>query len=59
MFIFFSRLYPEKSKVKNLIHYAAPDRITFEEAVKGSFSEVSVGQEFGPTYVFACSVTMN
>ena len=49
MFVCFCRLYPEKCEVKKLTHYAAPDRITFEEALKGSFSEVSVGQEFGPT----------
>ena len=59
MFVCFCRLYPEKCEVKKLTHYAAPDRITFEEALKGSFSEVSVGQEFGPTLVLAYPIGMN
>ena len=50
-YLWYFRLYPKKGEVKQLTHYAAPGRITFEEAEKGSYSNTTVGQEFGPTYV--------
>ncbi|XP_076466498.1 alpha-mannosidase 2C1-like [Babylonia areolata] len=45
-----SRLYPDKREVTSLTHYAAPGRIPYEEAIKGTFGEAKIGQEFGPTW---------
>ena len=46
------RLYKAKSAVKSITHYAAPGRITHDEAVKHLESEgqpAKIGQAFGPT----------
>ena len=47
----FYRLYPARTDVSSLTHYAAPGRITYAEAVKGNYVAAKVGQSFGPTWV--------
>ena len=42
-----SRLYPEHAPVR-LFTYAAPDRITYEEAMQGQYRPAQVGEQFGP-----------
>ncbi|XP_031572230.1 alpha-mannosidase 2C1-like [Actinia tenebrosa] len=46
----YSRLYPKSLPVTSITHYAAPGRITYEEAVKGEYSPAKVGESFGPTW---------
>ncbi|KAK7493075.1 hypothetical protein BaRGS_00015596 [Batillaria attramentaria] len=45
-----SRLYPEKVPVTSIHHFAAPDRVPFEQAKDGTYKPVKVGQTFGPTW---------
>lgn len=49
MYILFFRLYPKKLAVSSLTHYAAPGRITYNEAINGKFVETQVGHSFSPT----------
>jgi hypothetical protein len=35
----------------SICHFKASDRISFNQAVKGSYKQTSVGTSFGPTYV--------
>jgi alpha-mannosidase len=45
------RLYPKRIGVTSISHYAAPDRISYENAVKkGEFTKACVGETFGPTW---------
>lgn len=45
------RLYPKVVSIKSVKHWAAPRDVytTFETAVRQKFTEVKVGQQFGPT----------
>ena len=43
------RLYPQKLSLSFLTHYAAPGRVTYNEAVSGQFTEAQVGNSYGPT----------
>ena len=45
----FLRLYLKKLAVTSITHYAAPGRITYNEAISGKFVETQVGHSFGPT----------
>ncbi|XP_070189226.1 alpha-mannosidase 2C1-like isoform X1 [Littorina saxatilis] len=45
-----SRLYPARKAVTSLTHYAAPGRISYEEAMKGKYTPAKIGQSFGPTW---------
>ena len=47
--LFDFRLFPEKLPVTNIQHYAAPGRISYEEAIRGTFTDAAVGHSFGPT----------
>ncbi len=42
-----SKLYPEHAPVR-LFTYAAPGRITYEEAMQGQYRPAQVGEHFGP-----------
>jgi len=44
------KLYTEKAPLKRIQHYAAPGRITYEEAINGTYEDTEVGREFGPTW---------
>ncbi|KAL5009992.1 hypothetical protein ScPMuIL_012297 [Solemya velum] len=44
------KLYKKTAPLKRIGHYAALDRITFEAAVGGAYTDVSIGQKFGPTW---------
>lgn len=46
----YSRLYPKKLDVKSLTHFAAPGRVTYNEAISEEFVETQVGKSFGPTW---------
>jgi len=47
------RLYPKRIAVGSIFHYAAPGRITYQQAVQeGTFMQTHVGECFGPTYVY-------
>jgi len=35
----------------SICHFKASDRISFNQAVKSSYKQTSVGTSFGPTYV--------
>ncbi|HEY0256352.1 MAG TPA: hypothetical protein VGC39_02830, partial [Candidatus Methylacidiphilales bacterium] len=41
-------LYPDAAPVAKVSVYAAPDRITYAEAMKGSYRPAKVGEKFGP-----------
>jgi len=45
-----SRLYPKKLPVSSLTHYAAPGRVTYNEAISGKFVVAQVGDSYGPTW---------
>eukprot|EP01116_Phalansterium_solitarium_P008232 TRINITY_DN2178_c0_g1_i3.p1 TRINITY_DN2178_c0_g1~~TRINITY_DN2178_c0_g1_i3.p1 ORF type:complete len:1036 (+),score=353.53 TRINITY_DN2178_c0_g1_i3:2026-5133(+) len=48
-----SRFYPEKAAAKSLKVFTPlppPGRISFEEAVKGTFRVASIGEKFGPSW---------
>ena len=44
-----SKVYSQRAPV-TLSVYSAPDRITFEEAMKGQYRPASVGEQFGPIW---------
>ncbi|XP_077998328.1 alpha-mannosidase 2C1-like isoform X2 [Glandiceps talaboti] len=44
------RLYPEKLPLTNIKHFAAPDRIPYQEAVTQTFKDAKTGQSFGPVW---------
>ena len=48
------RLCPKKHPVKSIKHWAAPQGkyTPYEEAIKGDYSEVKLGEKYGPTYVY-------
>lgn len=49
----FQRLYKHISAVPSILHFAAPGRITYDDAISNLdvYNEVSVGTSFGPSYV--------
>jgi len=44
------RLYPKRIAVSSILHYAAPGRISYKEAVAQVFTKTSVSESFGPTW---------
>ena len=48
-FLIIFRLIKETQPFTTFEHFSAPGRITFDEAIKGSFSPTKVGESFGPT----------
>lgn len=44
------RLYPKVQPVDSISHYAAPDRITVDNAMKQIYQPCSIGQSFGPSW---------
>ncbi|CAH3194175.1 unnamed protein product, partial [Porites evermanni] len=46
----YSRLYSKKLSVSSLTHFAAPGRVTYNEAIREKFVETQVGCSFGPTW---------
>ncbi|GAB1610945.1 alpha-mannosidase 2C1-like [Argonauta hians] len=57
----YGRLYPKRKPIENIRHFAAPGRITYEEAIKAYYKPVKVGQSFGPvwsTHWFCLEVTV-
>ncbi|KAH9525275.1 Alpha-mannosidase 2C1 [Bulinus truncatus] len=44
------RLYTERTPLTSIKHYAAPDRITFQQAMNGDFQPANIGQSFGPVW---------
>ena len=49
--LYFYRLYTKKQPVTSIKHWPAPQGryVPFEEAIKGDYSDVEVGQSYGPT----------
>ena len=49
--LFSFRLYPKKHPVKSIKHWASPQGkyTPYEEAVRGNYSEVKLGEKYGPT----------
>jgi len=45
-----SLVYPEASDLVKISVYSAPDRITYEEAIKGEFRTASEGESFQPEW---------
>lgn len=47
----YGRLYPHKTSLPTLLHFAASDRVPFKEAMEmGNFTPSKVGASFGPTW---------
>ncbi|KAK0052625.1 alpha-mannosidase 2C1-like isoform X1 [Biomphalaria pfeifferi] len=44
------RLYTERTSLASIKHYAAPDRITFQQAMEENFQPANIGQSFGPVW---------